>query len=97
MPPILFMPSTDSVVQELHGRGVTERGMAASAIVKRFDVVEQITLRSDPRAVAGIFHQCRLMKRQASSMIVSTVCVKVVVASVMQPAPEYCYPPNASL
>ncbi len=50
------MLSADPVFQEFHGRGVAERGIKLSAVVERFDVVEQIGLRSGPRAVAGAMH-----------------------------------------
>ena len=50
------MLSADPVLQEFHGRGVAERGMLAPAVVERFDIVEQISLRSGLRTVAGAMH-----------------------------------------
>jgi hypothetical protein len=47
------MLSADPVFQEFHGRGVAERVMLSPPVVERFDVVEQICLRCDPRTVAG--------------------------------------------
>lgn len=50
------MLSADPVLQEFHGRGVAERGMLASPVVERLDVVEQVVLCFGPRTVAGAMH-----------------------------------------
>jgi len=50
------MLSADPVFQEFLWRGVAERGMTASAVVERLNVVEQVGHRCGPRTVAGAMH-----------------------------------------
>ena len=50
------MLSVDPVFQKHSGRGVAERGMHSFSVVKRFDVIEQISLRFVLRTIAGAMH-----------------------------------------
>jgi len=55
------MLSADPVFKEFDWRGVTERGMAASPVIERFDVVEPVGLGISLRTVAGAWHPLILL------------------------------------